>query len=554
MHPYVSRIAVRVLALVSVLLAPAVLLAQAAPAGKGAPGGYLLPSRFDVFLGYSYLHPSGTVNTLDFNGAPISVSYDDVNLGGVGSFAYFFGSHVGLQAEVGVHQTNNNNDGFTTVAGGPIVRFPMHNFTPFLHALGGGSYIGGPIHEPFQWGPNVTGGGGLDLETPVWNHRLAIRLFQADYEYMHEDWGTGIWRGTADINAVRFAAGFVIHGGPSAPAATMTLACTASPETVYAGDPTTVTASAALVNPKDNVVYSWSGNGVSGKGNTATVDTSSYAPGEYSIQGTAKEGKPGREGAKAWQNATCTAGLTVKAYEPPTIACSANPRTIKPGDTATITSVGVSPQNRPLTYKYSATAGTVTGDGATATYSSAGAATGTVEITCSALDDKGQTASSQTNLTITAPYVPPAPKTQALCTLSFATDRRRPMRVDNAAKACLDQVALDLKQQADAKAVLVGEETSDEAAITAKQQATAARRRNAVVDQFAAQRAVNAKNYLVTEQGIDPSRVSVATGSTPGQTVENYLVPVGANFSNDVTGTVPVDETAVKPQERRPLR
>ena len=70
---------------------------------------------------------------------------------------------------------------------------------------------------------------------------------------------------------------------------------------------------------------------------------------------------------------------------------------------------------------------------------------------------------------------------------------------------------------------------------------------------FAAQRAVNAKDYLVTEQGIDASRISVATGTTDGQTVENYLVPAGATFANDVTGTTPVDETAVKPQERKPL-
>jgi hypothetical protein len=86
-------------------------------------------------------------------------------------------------------------------------------------------------------------------------------------------------------------------------------------------------------------------------------------------------------------------------------------------------------------------------------------------------DDKGHSASANTSLTITAPYVPPPPKTQALCTISFATDKKRPMRVDNEAKACLDQVALDLKQQADAKAVVVGEQTTDEAAITAKEQA-----------------------------------------------------------------------------------
>ncbi len=40
---------------------------------------------------------------------------------------------------------------------------------------------------------------------------------------------------------------------------------------------------------------------------------------------------------------------------------------------------------------------------------------------------------------------------------------------------------------------------------------------------------------------------------TDGQKVEDYLVPAGANFNNDVQGTTPVDETAVKPQVRKPL-
>ena len=107
-----------------------------------------------------------------------------------------------------------------------------------------------------------------------------------------------------------------------------------------------------------------------------------------------KEGKPGKEGMKPWETATCTAGLTVKAFEPPTISCSVSPSTIKPGDTATVTSVGMSPQNRPLTYSYSASAGTVSGSGTTAAYSSAGAPTGAVGITCNVSDDKGHSASS----------------------------------------------------------------------------------------------------------------------------------------------------------------
>jgi hypothetical protein len=494
----------------------------------------------------------------------VPYSYDAVNLGGVGSGSYFFNRFVGVQAEFGIHEwgnqkpgsnvgTEGNDDGFTTVAGGLIVRFPAGNITPFAHGLAGGALINGPYYEPNKWGPDLTLGGGLDYETSWLNHHLAIRLFQADYEYMHADWGHVIPGGRANINAERLSAGIVFHVGSIAPPTPITLACTAAPETIFPGDPVTLTASAGGLNPKDHVVYTWTGTGVTGNDANPKIDTSALAPGEYTVTGTVKEGKTGKEGLKPWETATCTAGITVKAFEPPTISCSASPSTIKPGDAATITSVGVSPQNRPLTYSYTASAGTITGTGTTAEYSSAGAPTGTVGITCNVSDDKGHTESASTSLTITAPYVPPAPKTQALCSTSFANDKQRPTRVDNEAKACLDQVALDLKQQADAKAVLVGESDADENAKTAKEQAYAAKHKHATVDQFAAQRAVNAKDYLVTEQGIDASRISVATGTTDGQTEENYLVPAGATFSSDVTGTTPVDETAVKPQARKPL-
>ncbi|MGO8757257.1 MAG: hypothetical protein ACLQG3_03955 [Terracidiphilus sp.] len=336
----------------------------------------------------------------------------------------------------------------------------------------------------------------------------------------------------------------------------ITLACNASAPAVYPGDPLSVTATAGSVdtNKNTNVIYNWSGDSLTGNGASGTVNTAALAPGSYTAKADVKEGKKGKEGLKPGQTADCSVSYTVKAFEPPTISCSASPSTLKPGDSATVTSVGVSPQNRPLTYSYSATGGTVSGTGTTAEYSSAGAPTGAVGITCNVSDDKGHTVSANTTLTILAPPPPPpAPKTQALCSISFANDAKRPLRVDNEAKACLDQVALDLKQQPDAKAVVVGESDAKEKAATAKQEKFAAKHKHAKVEDSAAQRAVDAKDYLVTEQGIDASRISVATGMTDGQTVEDYLVPAGATFSTDVTGTMPVDETAVKPQVRKPL-
>ena len=91
---------------------------------------------------------------------------------------------------------SNNDDGFTTVGGGLIVRFPGEYITPFVHAIGqAGLWWTVHTHQPYTWGPGLTVGGGLDYETPWFNHRLAIRLFQADYEYMHVNFGPRyLWR------------------------------------------------------------------------------------------------------------------------------------------------------------------------------------------------------------------------------------------------------------------------------------------------------------------------------------------------------------------------
>jgi hypothetical protein len=394
----------------------------------------------------------------------------------------------------------------------------------------------------------LTMGGGLDIQTPWFHHHLSYRIIQADDEIIHMNYGPTVSEGIINLNALRLDTGLILHLGSIAPPPPIALDCAispANPAVVFPGDPVTITATAQNLDPKDHVIYAWSGAGVTGNGPRATVASGSLAPGQYTVQATVREGKPGKEGLRPWETATCHAGFTVKAFEPPTITCTANPPTIRPGDTSTITSVAVSPQNRPLTYSYTATTGTITGNGPTGEYNSAGSPTGVVGITCDATDDKQQMTTAQTSLTIEAPVAPPPPHIQKLCTVTFTTDKRRPVRVDNEAKACLDEIALSLKQQADATLVIVGEETPDEK--------NPPRGRHGPVIDFAAQRAVDTKAYLVTEQGIDPSRITVVTGPASAQAVENYLVPNGADFKQDVPGTTPIDETIVKPEARQPL-
>jgi hypothetical protein len=335
----------------------------------------------------------------------------------------------------------------------------------------------------------------------------------------------------------------------------ITLACNTAPTAVFAGEQVTATATAGSISTKKNnsVLYGWSGTGATGDAPTATVATATLDPGSFTVKADVKEGKKGKEGLKPGQSATCSSSFTVKEFEPPTISCSASPSTIKPGDTSAITATGLSPQNRPLTYSFSAATGSVAGSGSTATYTSTGAPVGPNEIACKVADDKNHSASSGTSVTIVAPPPPPVPHVQMACGLDFDADKRRPTRVNNESKACLDEIALDLQKQPDAKAVLVGDAIQKEKDKTAKEEKYAAKHKRAKVEDFAAQRAVNVKEYLVTDKGIDPSRITVATGTTDDQKVNDYVVPAGADVAADIQGTAPVSEATVKPEVRKPL-
>lgn len=346
-------------------------------------------SKWDIFVGFSYLSPY-----------PASDGFDNfgnraINYGAIGSVSRYFNKYAGVQFEGDFHNDYNEdhpNYDFAGGSGGLILRYPGAHFTPFVHALVGGESAGS-YYYPNQWGVVATGGGGLDYNTPLFNHHLALRLFQADYQFNRQDQ-------IADFNMLRLSAGLVFRIGSFVPPVPVALACSVRPDSIFPGDPVTVTATPANLDPKLNVAYAWSGEGVTGDGTTATVATTSLAPGTYTVNGKVSEGKGDKIGLKPGQVANCVATFTVKPYESPTISCMASPYTINPNESSTITATGVSPQNRPLTYSYSAQSGTITGDGPTATFSSAGVPAGPIGITCNVTDDKGNVAAAVSTVTI----------------------------------------------------------------------------------------------------------------------------------------------------------
>ncbi|SEG00854.1 hypothetical protein SAMN05421819_1665 [Bryocella elongata] len=509
-------------------LAPAALSAQAPKSASEYPD-----THFEIYGGYGYLRP--------FNSAVNQISYTPTsNLNATASVTGYFNHWFGVQVQ-GVYfsgslehysflptcygwQCDNH---FTSAEAGPVVRWQLGPVVPFVHLLAGGVRAGGPAAQPITWGTGVTGGGGVDLVLPFWNKHLAVRAVQADVDYSHTHFPhPAVYNqtlgGVGDLKAVHLSGGLVYRFGAPEVSQSVMLGCTAEPVSIHPGDPVTVTGSTLYLNPRHKADYTWTANGgqVTSKGETATIDTTGLAPGQYTVSGHVSQG------ARASQQASCVAPFTVKAFEPPTVTCSANPSTVTSGTGVQISTVGTSPQNRPLTYSYTTSAGQITSNGTTATLNTAGLGATLINIGCSAVDDLGQSATAATSVTVNALPVPVIPQTQSLCSIAFSRDKRRPVRVDNEAKGCLDDVALSMQQHTDAKLVMIGNASPDE------------------VPQSAAERAMNARQYLVQEKGIDPARVELRVGDTSGRTVNDVLVPAGATF-NDANTQV-FDESTIK--------
>jgi hypothetical protein len=513
------------------------------------------PSRVDIFAGYSYYGLHSDIQ-------PTGLQFSSVNIGAMGSGAYYFNRYVGGEVAV-MAGPPGINDGFFGYYAGPIFRLPMQNYTLFAHGMAGGvdgvgvnspGYFtpSSAGYNPYTWGVGLVAGGGMDYDLPFFNHKLGLRLFEADYRYTHIDFGPAdpsIYKlgGRANLSGAELSSGLLFHFGSIVPPPPVKYACAVTPTgDIYPGDPVTITGTATDLREKKPATYKWTSDSgpVSGDSNVANVDTKTLAAGTYTVKGHVEQGvKPG-------QFADCTATFTVKAFEPPTISCSANPTTLNAGDPSTITAAGVSPQNRPLTYSYSSTAGSISGNTGTATLSTTGAAPGTtITVTCNVVDDKGQTASGTATVTLNAPPPPPAPVTSSLCAITFDKDKARPTRVDNEAKACLDDIALSEQRDTTAKLAVVG--NSEPVKIVGHKTPRKEEHATKEAEKRAAERAVNAKAYLVTEKGLDASNISVYTGTAGTNSVATTLIPSGATL--DMTGLTPVDETMVKPVARKPL-
>ncbi len=365
--------------------------------------------KYDIFVGYQWLHPGGTVPAAGTDPTnPMGVKLPDSAKGAGAAFTYNFDRHWGAEFDFG---HNREKGTYTTTASfGPRFMWRTDAGNYFLHGL---ISLNNENIASLNGSSNGIGallGGGMDL--PV-TKNWAWRVFQVDYVWSRHNYADFVAAQFADLRrptfeGVRLRTGIVYSWGgapPVSPAAN----CTVQPTEVMVGEPITANVTASNFNPKHTVTYAWTASGgqITGKDTTAQIDTTNVAPGSYTVTAHVTDAKE-----KKNNEASCTANFTVKPLppkNPPTMSISASPTTLTPGGTVNLSAICNSPDSVPVSVaNWTATGGTVSGSGNNATLNTAGASPGPITINATCTDSRGLTAQATTQVMVENP--PPNPQ------------------------------------------------------------------------------------------------------------------------------------------------
>jgi outer membrane protein OmpA-like peptidoglycan-associated protein len=477
----------------------------------------------EVFGGYTNYHVG------DVNGA----KEPGLTTGWAGQFILNTSRWTGLVVDASGQ--NGDSSSAREVAVGMRFQKPTGRFIPFGEALAGIQDFT-PRGLASQLKPALAIGAGVDVKV---TSRISIRPVQLSYvfsSYNTEKTASSPVQKNA-LNGVRVQSGLVFNFGVAhAEEAVVSARCSAEPSAVDAGDQVKINVVSTGFPAKRTVGYSYTSTGgvIVGSVATASVDTTSVEPGTYAVTTTVVDN--GRR--KHRRTASCQTAFSVKAKLPPTLSISADPASVRAGDASTVAAIGRSPDGRPLSYICSSDGGRLTGSGSTFTLDTAGTPEGTLTVNCTVSDDRSLSASASTSIVVTIPKKE-TPQPSKFGSIEFAHDAKRPTRVDNEAKAELDRFADALAAAPDTKGAVIGF-------------ASAAESTDNKAPSLADERAVNTKDYLQKEKGVDPARIELRSGSGDEQKAELWIVPPGATIATE--GNTVVDENKVKAVPRVPLK
>ncbi len=236
----------------------------------------------------------------------------------------------------------------------------------------------------------------------------------------------------------------------------------------------------------DKLTYAWSvnGEGLAAAGPQITFGSEGRAPGAYKV---VCEVSDGEETASAASNGT----VNQKPNRPPTVECLTTTMDVASGSSIELSAKASDPDGGQLTYTWTSTGGTVRGRGASATFDATGVSAGSYTVTVTVQDDRNGKASCTMTVNVSERI--------SITKEDCGFFRHGATRVDNCAKAILDDIAVRMKNNTSLRANVIGYTDNSPYETSGSRKDLGERRAKAVAD------------YLEA-QGVDASRMTITNG------------------------------------------
>lgn len=243
------------------------------------------------------------------------------------------------------------------------------------------------------------------------------------------------------------------------------------------------------------LTYSWTVNGqkLAAEGPQVTFGSEGRNPGAYEVACTVSNGE---------LSATASSKGTIRQRENrnPTIQCQTTTVDVASGKSVELSASASDPDGDNLTYNWSAPGGAVNGNGSKATFNASGVKAGRYSVTVGVDDGRGGKASCNMTVNVSERLVVADAKRNCGYFKAGAS------RVDNCAKAILDDLAVRMKNESNLSAELIG--YTDSTKLEQGQKALGEARAKAVAA------------YL-KERGVDSSRLKITNGGSSNPAADN---------------------------------
>jgi len=264
-----------------------------------------------------------------------------------------------------------------------------------------------------------------------------------------------------------------------------TITCQPGTATITEGESTTLRAQASDAN-NDPLTYAWTVDGQAVTNNQAdfVFGSTGRALGAHTVRVTVTD--------VDGMTASCEFAVTVsqKPNRPPTVSLTLDKSEVYACDTVTATAQGADPDNDTLTYTWTVDGQQRPETGSSIQINTCGLAGGSHTVAVTVRDPRGATATDTKSFSVREKVI-------------VQVDQR----VDNVAKAKLDEIALKMQQDPRLKATITG--YSDD------------RGSDRAITRAAQRRADQVKDYLVKQHKIDAARIETKSGGKDNPIADN---------------------------------